>query len=70
MMTQLTMQIGGMSCGHCVAAVTKALKALQGVAVEQVAIGSATVNYDPSATSAEAIAKAVEEEGYPVRAAA
>lgn len=69
-MTQLTMQIGGMSCGHCVGAVTKALKELAGVAVEQVAIGSATVTYDPTTISVDAITKAVEEEGYPVRSAA
>ena len=69
-MTQLTMQIGGMSCGHCVGAVKKALEGVNGVAVDQVAIGSATVRYDATATSAEHIKQAVEAEGYPVTSAA
>lgn len=69
-MTQLTMQIGGMSCGHCVGAVKKALEGVNGVAVDQVAIGSATVRYDATATSADQIKQAVEAEGYPVTSAA
>ncbi len=65
-MTQLTMNISGMSCGHCVGAVKKALTGVQGVHVEQVAIGSAVVAYDPAATSVEQITSAVEDEGYAV----
>jgi len=69
-MTQLTMKISGMSCGHCVGAVKKALQGVEGVAVDEVVIGSATVSYDPAATSADTIKRAVEDEGYPVTAAA
>jgi copper chaperone len=69
-MNRITMNIGGMSCGHCVGAVTKALKAIDGVDVEQVAIGKATVTYDSSATSPERIAEALAGEGYPVVGAA
>ena len=65
-MTQLTMNISGMSCGHCVGAVKKALTGVHGVQVEQVEIGSAVVAYDPSATSVEQITSAVEDEGYAV----
>jgi copper chaperone len=68
-MTQLTMQIGGMSCNHCVGAVTKALQSVKGVVIEQVAIGSATVSYDESATSPAQITLAVQDEGYPVTTA-
>jgi copper chaperone len=67
-MQKLSLEIGGMSCGHCVRGVDGALKQVDGVTVENVAIGSATLEFDPARTSAEAIAKAVEEEGYKVLA--
>jgi copper chaperone len=65
-MDRIKLKIEGMSCGHCVSAVDKALKGLDGVQVEQVAIGTATVSYDPAATSPERITRAVEDEGYRV----
>ena len=65
-MTQLTMDISGMTCGHCVSSVTRALKELDGEAVEQVTLGKATLRYDASATSPARIAEAIEEEGYRV----
>ena len=67
-MERVTISIDGMSCSHCVRSVDQALKALDGVAVEQVAIGSATVSYDPAATTPERIAEAVQDEGYTVTA--
>jgi copper chaperone len=68
-MERLTMNVQGMSCGHCVHAVTKALKDLDGVTVENVAVGSATVSYDPSVASVAEITRAVEEAGYEARPA-
>lgn len=65
-MDRIKLKIDGMSCGHCVSAVDKALKAVDGVQVEQVAIGSATVSYDPATTSSEQITQAIEDEGYTV----
>lgn len=65
-MDKLTMQITGMTCGHCVAGVTRALQGVPGVTVDQVVIGSASVEYDSTATTPTDIAKAVEEEGYHV----
>ena len=67
-MQHATFEISGMSCGHCVKAVDKALQQAEGVTVEQVAIGSATVAYDPQHTSAEAIAAVIDDAGYPVTA--
>lgn len=69
-MDKLTMQITGMTCGHCVAGVTRALQGVPGVTVDQVAIGTASVAYDPTAATPADIAKAVEEEGYHVVSAA
>lgn len=65
-MERITLSIDGMTCGHCVRSVDQALKALDGVAVEQVAIGSATVSYDPATTSVDRLKDAVEDEGYQV----
>jgi copper chaperone len=63
-MTQLTMSISGMNCGHCVTAVKTALQQLTGVTVEQVGIGSATVSFDPAATALADITDAVQDAGY------
>lgn len=64
MTEELTMTIQGMSCGHCVASVKKALSDVQGVDVKNVTVGSATVAYDPSRISPEQIGEAVSDAGY------
>jgi copper chaperone len=64
----MTMEIGGMRCGHCVAAVSGVLTGLDGVEVERVSVGSAVVAYDAGAVSPARIAQAVEDEGYAVTA--
>jgi copper chaperone len=63
-MERATMRIDGMSCGHCVNAVRGALAELPGVEVEDVAIGSATVSYDPARTDAAKLVEAVRDAGY------
>lgn len=63
-MTKLTLDIGGMSCGHCVAQVKKTLAALEGVQVSDVAVGSAVIEYDPSALTTARIAEALDDQGY------
>ena len=65
-MTKLTLDITGMTCGHCVASVSRTLKAMPGVQVEAVTIGSATIDFDEAKVSADAITKAVTDEGYAV----
>lgn len=68
-MASLQFAIEGMSCGHCVAAVEKALAALPGVAASRVAVGSAQVEYDPARVSAEQMAAAIRGAGFAPRAA-
>lgn len=63
-MDRMTIDISGMSCGHCVASVKKALEQVDGVQVEQVAIGKATVLAD--AAKAPSIRDAIEDAGYEV----
>ena len=65
-MQKTTFEISGMSCGHCVKAVDKALHQIAGVTVESVAIGSATVAFDDTQIDAGRIAQAIDDAGYPV----
>ena len=66
-MERVTLEVKGMSCGHCVAAVRKALVGLPGVGEVEVTLDPprAKVTYDPAKTTPESMAKVVEEEGYP-----
>ena len=66
-MTRTTLKIDGMSCGHCVASVNKALGQADGVTVATVALGTAAVEFDPTTTSPEKIADAVSKAGYLAR---
>ena len=63
-MKKLELEIEGMSCGHCVAAVSEALKELPGVNVENVRIGAAQLTYEPDQVSPDEIVLAVEDAGY------
>lgn len=65
-MTKMTMEISGMTCGHCIGGVSKALQSVAGVEIEQVKVGSAVVNYDASAVTPTQIAQAIKDEGYGV----
>jgi copper chaperone len=68
-MEKLSLTISGMSCAHCVARVKQTLAALPGVRADDVGIGAATISYDASMESADAIASAVSAAGYPARVA-
>jgi copper chaperone CopZ len=67
-MTTTTLQIAGMTCGHCVSAVTSELSALDGVenvTVDLVAGGTSSVVVSSDrALSAEELRAAVDEAGY------
>lgn len=64
----VTLEISGMSCGHCVRAVSDALTKLPGVSVESVEVGSARVELDPEVASSDVLAEAIRLAGYEVRA--
>ena len=68
-MEDLTLQIDGMSCGHCVARVQKALTKLDGVDLRSVEVGLAEMSYDPSRVSPGKILEAVDAAGYEPRVA-
>lgn len=68
-MRPLTLHIEGMSCGHCLNAVNRALAALPGVEIDAVRIGRADVRYDESAIAPDRIEAAITEAGYRATAA-
>ena len=67
-MEKKVLNVEGMSCSHCVNAVTKALTALDGVSAVDVSLENKTVavDYDADKVSLDAIREAIEEEGYDV----
>lgn len=67
-MTTQTLEIGGMTCGHCLRMVKQAMDGLAGVTLDDLRIGKATVTFDETQVSVEAIAEAVRDAGYDVLA--
>ena len=68
-MRHLTLHIEGMSCGHCLNAVNRALAGLSGVEVESVKIGRADIRYDEQVLDSTRIEAAVADAGYRATAA-
>lgn len=63
-MRQATLHIEGMSCGHCLNAVNRALSSVSGVRIDAVRIGRADVSYDETTTTVSDLEGAVAEAGY------
>jgi copper chaperone CopZ len=62
----MVLRIEGMTCNHCVRAVTKALMGVEGVSDAQVVLAEniATITYEHDPPDQHALEAAVEEEGY------
>ena len=67
-MAKIVLIVKGMSCSHCVHAVEKAVKSLDGVSEASVDLGKGivTVEFVPSRASVEGIKKAITDSGYEV----
>lgn len=67
-MKQTILNVEGMSCNHCVKAVTDALTALDGVSGVDVDLAGkkVMVDYEEDKVSLESMRDAIEEEGYDV----
>lgn len=63
-MRSVQLNIGGMSCGHCVARVAKTLGTLDGLEVDNVRIGAAELRFDPARRSIDDILEALRDAGY------
>ncbi len=63
------LNVEGMSCSHCVRAVTDAVTALAGVNGVEVSLEQklVTVGYDPAKVSLDVIKTAIEDQGYTVK---
>ena len=65
-MERVNLSISGMTCGHCVGRVEKALKAVDGLSVESINLSSAVVSIDPAKASTPKLVQAVADAGYAV----
>ncbi|WP_085993813.1 copper chaperone CopZ [Oceanobacillus senegalensis] len=65
-----SLNVQGMSCGHCKMAVEGALNKLDGVSSAEVNLeaGKVVIAYDHSKVNVEVMKEAIEEQGYDVEA--
>lgn len=67
-MEKTVLQVDGMSCEHCVTAITNAVGALAGVKSVQVNLDldEVTVEHDPNKSPRDKIAATIKDQGYDV----
>lgn len=67
-MKNLTLDVKGMTCGHCQSAVNGALKELEGIENVEVNLetGKVDVSYDESKVDQAKMKEAIEEQGYDI----
>jgi len=67
-MTDITLKVPEMSCGHCKAAIEGELNKLSGVKYSHATLeeGTVKVSYDEGRVSEEQLKDAIEEAGYAV----
>lgn len=67
-MEQITLQVQGMSCGHCVNSIEGSVGELTGVASVKVHLGEGKVEvaFDANKVSLENIKNTIEEQGYDI----
>ena len=64
-MSQINLNVGGMTCGSCVKHVTKALESLEGVSDINVDLQSGKVHLQRRSFKSDDLIHALNEEGYP-----
>ena len=67
-MEKVVIKVSGMSCSHCVKAVTSAVSALPGISSVDVDLkaGTVSVEHDPVQSPLDKIKAEIEEAGYDV----
>jgi copper chaperone CopZ len=63
-MNTINLKIDGMSCAHCVKAVTNALQSATGVSKAEVNLQAGSAHVEGSDLSPETLIKTIQEEGY------
>ncbi|MEH7302733.1 copper chaperone CopZ [Neobacillus drentensis] len=68
-MEQVTLNVSGMSCGHCVKAVEGSVGGLQGVKKVAVQLdkGQVDVEFDSSVVTLSTIKETIDDQGYDVK---
>ena len=66
-MSAKTIEVDGMSCQHCVAALKKSLDAIDGVTETNVEVGKATVTFDESKVKDSDLNDAVVQTGFKIK---
>lgn len=67
-MSNVTLQVNGMSCGHCVKAIEESVGKLSGVANVTVHLsdGKVDVEFDSSKVTLETIKETIDDQGYEI----
>lgn len=65
-MKDITLAIGGMSCGHCLNAVNQAIRTVPNVELKSVQIGRAEVRVPDTDPAGDQVKAAIERAGYKV----
>ena len=67
-MTHQEIQVAGMTCGHCVETVTKAINSIKGISQVSVSLETkqVTVDFDESQTNVDVISSKITEAGFEV----
>ncbi len=66
---KVELELGGMSCNHCKMAVDQAMQDVAGILEKHVEIGRAVLSTDDWEAVRPKLEEALEEEGYPIKAA-
>ena len=64
-MRHVVLQVEGMSCGHCLHAVNRALAGVTGVIIRSVTLGQAEVDLEVPGPSPDQVTAVLTEAGYP-----
>lgn len=65
-MSHVTLQVQGMSCGHCVKSVEDALKQAGAQGKVDLAKGTVDITFNEEKVTIEALKAAIEDQGYDV----
>jgi len=65
-MQTVTLNVKGMSCGHCKSAVENAVRQAGARATVDLAAGTVAIEYDETKVTLEQLKQAIEDQGYDV----
>ena len=63
----IAFEVNDMTCGHCVSAITQAVKEADDGAQVRIDLAAHRVEIDPAAADAQALAEAIRDAGYTPR---